>query len=168
MSLATNITNLATRIATELKAHKTLINGNAVDLSALTTTSKSNLVAALNEVKASIGLAGATINDATPSASTVYSSDKVTNLVAVAVADLIASSPAALNTLDELAQALGDDPAFATTISTAMGLRVRVDAVQSFTAPQKAQGTANLGALSLVQSGDPDTNFVTGFESGLV
>jgi hypothetical protein len=168
MSLAVNITNLATRIATELKAHKTLINGNAVDLSSLTTTNKANLVAAHNEVKASIGASGAVIDDTTASTTKVYSSDKVTNLVAVAIADVIAASPSTLNTLDELAAALGDDPNFATTIATALGNRVRVDAVQTFTAGQKAQATANIGALSLVQSGDPETDFVTGFNSGLV
>lgn len=54
MSLSTNITNLATRIATECKALRTLINGNATDLSALTTTAKTNLVAAINELDADI------------------------------------------------------------------------------------------------------------------
>jgi hypothetical protein len=52
MSFATNVTNLATRIATEVKALRTLINGNAADNSALTTTAKANLVAAINEVNA--------------------------------------------------------------------------------------------------------------------
>lgn len=37
------------------------------------------------------------------------------------IADLINGSPAALNTLDELAAALGDDPNFATTVSTKIG-----------------------------------------------
>lgn len=55
MSLATNVLNLATRIATEAKALRTLINGNAADLSSLTTTDKTNLVAAINEVAASGG-----------------------------------------------------------------------------------------------------------------
>lgn len=63
MSLATNVTNLAIRIATEMKALRTLINGNAADLSGLTTTTKTNLVAAVNEVKASIGGGGATTLD---------------------------------------------------------------------------------------------------------
>lgn len=52
MSLVSNLQTLTTRIATEFKAHKVLINGNATDLSALTTTSKTNLVSAINEVKA--------------------------------------------------------------------------------------------------------------------
>ncbi len=38
-----------------------------------------------------------------------------------AIADLVASSPAALDTLNELAAALGDDPNFATTVSTSIG-----------------------------------------------
>ncbi len=54
MSLETNLTNFATRVATETKALRTLINGNATDLTALTTTAKSNLVAAINELNAEI------------------------------------------------------------------------------------------------------------------
>ena len=46
MSLAQRLTDLATRIATEAKALRTLVTGNAADLSALTTTSTTNLVAA--------------------------------------------------------------------------------------------------------------------------
>lgn len=41
-----------------------------------------------------------------------------------AVSALVDSSPAALNTLNELAAALGDDPSFATTVSTQLGLKV--------------------------------------------
>lgn len=40
------------------------------------------------------------------------------------VADLVDSSPDTLNTLNELAAALGDDPNFATTIATQMGGKV--------------------------------------------
>lgn len=64
-TLAQRITDLATRIATELKAHKVFINNNATDLAALTTTAKGNLVAAINEVRAlAAGNSGAAINDA--------------------------------------------------------------------------------------------------------
>lgn len=63
MSLATQITDLATRVATEAKALRTLINGNAADLSALTTTAKTNLVAAINELQSEIGASGATVLD---------------------------------------------------------------------------------------------------------
>lgn len=41
-----------------------------------------------------------------------------------AIANLVDSSPAALDTLNELAAALGDDPNFATTVSTQIGLKL--------------------------------------------
>lgn len=57
----------------------------------------------------------------TPSANT----DAATKAyVDTAVANVVASSPAALDTLDELAAALGDDPNFATTVATSIGTKV--------------------------------------------
>jgi hypothetical protein len=47
-----------------------------------------------------------------------------TAFTAAAVAALVASSPAALDTLAELATALGNDPSFATTIATNIGLKL--------------------------------------------
>lgn len=192
MSLATNVTNLATRIATEIKALRTLINGNAANLNALTTTNKANLVEAINEVAGSVGEAGASINDTTTSTLSVWSSSKTDSEINTAVADLINSSPATLDTLDEIAAALGDDPNFATSMATSLGNRVRYDAVQSKTAPETAQARANIGlgnvdntsdlnkpvstatqtALNLKEDktniGDPNTNYVTTFEAGLL
>lgn len=51
-SLETRLRDLATDIATKIKATRLLVNNNAADLAALTTTAKTNLVAALNEVRA--------------------------------------------------------------------------------------------------------------------
>lgn len=59
MTLSQRVDDLALRSATELKAHKVLINGNAADLSGLNTTNKTNLVSAINEVLAA---AGGTLN----------------------------------------------------------------------------------------------------------
>lgn len=50
MSLASRISDLATRAGQEAKSLRTLINGNVSTLSALTTTVKTNLVAAINEL----------------------------------------------------------------------------------------------------------------------
>lgn len=50
MSFATRVDALALRIATEVKSLRTLINGNAANLNALTTTAKGNLVLAVNEL----------------------------------------------------------------------------------------------------------------------
>lgn len=63
MSLVTNLTNLTTRISTEFKALRTLINGNQADLSALNTSNKTNLVAAINETLSLTGTGGATTLD---------------------------------------------------------------------------------------------------------
>jgi hypothetical protein len=52
MSLASQLAALNTLIAQTIKANKILLNNNAADLSALTTTVKTNLLAALNEVNA--------------------------------------------------------------------------------------------------------------------
>lgn len=146
MSLATNVSNLATRVATEIKSVRTLVNGNAATLNALTTTNKTNLVAAINELVTSIGSAGASINDATTNTTSVWSSSKTNTTINSAVSALVASSPTALDTLDELAQALGDDPNFATTMTTALGNRVRFDAAQTLTGPQQVQARANIAA----------------------
>jgi hypothetical protein len=121
MSLSTNVGNLATAVATNAKAMKVLINGNALDLSALTTVSKANLVAAINEIAASVAGAGASIVDAAPSTTSVWSSSKTNTSITAAVAGVLNAAPAALDTLNELAVALGNDPNFATTIATSIG-----------------------------------------------
>lgn len=48
-----------------------------------------------------------------------------------AIASLVASSPAALDTLKELADALGDDPNFATTMTNALSEKASIASIQS-------------------------------------
>lgn len=60
----------------------------------------------------------------------------------------VAGAPAALDTLDELAAALGDDPNFAGTITLALANRVRHDAAQTLTTTQQGQARSNIGAVS--------------------
>ena len=50
-----------------------------------------------------------------------------TQYVRTEVANLVNSAPGALDTLDELAQALGDDASFATTVTTSIGLKAPID-----------------------------------------
>ena len=68
----------------------------------------------------------------------------VTDRIASAVSLLVDSSPETLDTLNELAAALGDDPNFATTVSTSIGTKV-----------SKA-GDSMTGDLTLAQ--DPTSN----------
>jgi len=52
------------------------------------------------------------------------SGNTVTDRIGSAVSALVSSSPEALDTLNELAAALGDDPNFASTVSTSLGTKV--------------------------------------------
>lgn len=176
MSLATNVTNLATRVATECKAIRTLLNGNAADLSALATSAKSNLVAAINELNAEIdaisaGAAG--IDDATTSTSSTWSSQKTADEILATKNDILGGVGGAYDTLQELldyfnSQEGGDQDAI-TAINVALGNRLRVDVNnQGLTATQRQNGRTNLDVYGTSDIGDPTTNFVTTFEAGLV
>jgi hypothetical protein len=68
-----------------------------------------------------------------------------TAFVAAAIAALVASSPSTLDTLNELALALGSDPNFATTMATALGLKAPLASpalTGTPTAPTAAAGTS--------------------------
>lgn len=162
MSLVSQITTLTTRIGTEFKAHANKIGV----LANLNTTAKGDLVSAINELASAPG--GTEIDDNAVSTSTTYSSTKISSEIASGIASLVDSAPAALDTLKEFADALGDDPDFAATTSTALGNRVRVDASQALSGPQQAQGRSNIGAQAAADIGDTSTNFVTTFESALL
>lgn len=82
--------------------------------------------------------------------------EEVAQAIKTAVDDLINGSGAALDTLKELADALNNDPEFATTVGNALGVRVRVDAAQSFSLAEKAQGRSNIDALGMVDKGKAD------------
>jgi hypothetical protein len=160
-TLQTRLQDLATAIGTQIKTIKTTEG----QLTALTTDAKTSLVAAINELQAEINAAvaasGATINDAaTVSTTQTYSITKIRDLVSTSIAVLTTGAPAAMDTLDELSAALGDDANFAATITTALANRVRFDAVQTLTAPQKAQAKANIDAYGSLELGNPDTDLV--------
>jgi len=165
MSLETRITALATTIAAEVNN----INSRAGTLASLSTTNKSSLVAALNEIKAALdGFTSATINDAATSSTTeTYSVDKILNLISVAVDGILDGAPAALDTLNEIAAALNDDAGAVSGIIAAQALRVRVDAAQAFDSTQKTQGRSNIGAQEAALIGDTDRDFAADFTTAL-
>jgi len=70
------------------------------------------------------------------------------------ISNTVDSAPETLNTLNELAAALGDDANFATTTSTALGNRLRVDtAAQGLTTTQKTNAKTNLGLATVASTG---------------
>jgi len=150
MSLETKIVALATAIGADVKDLR-LKQG---DLTSLSTTAKTNLVSAINELATMIAGAGVSINDTAGNGDTAvtWSADKIFDTIEAAKTavknDLVNGASTALDTLSELAAALGNDANFATTIATGLSNRVRIDAAQTFTSPQQAQGRSNIGAAA--------------------
>src|SRR5210317_1028998 len=74
--------------------------------------------------------------------------------VDTAVANVIDSAPGALDTLNELAAALGDDANYASTTTTALSNRLRIDTnAQGLTSTQKSNAITNLGLSTVATSG---------------
>jgi hypothetical protein len=126
--------------------------GNHGSAGYLTTSSAATTYAP----KASPALTG------TPTAPTAGSTTNTTQLattafVQTAIANLADSAPSTLNTLNELAAALGDDANFATTTSTSLGNRLRVDtASQGLNSTQKSNGRTNLGLGTIAVTATTD------------
>lgn len=156
MPLSTNLQNLATRVSTEVKSLRVLMTGGPSNLSGLTTTTKANLVAAINELDAAVDAAaqtgGAVIDDGAVVTSSTWSSSKIDSEidsnVNAAVTALVNGAPLALDTLKELADALENaaTDSEVAAILTALDNRVRFDAAQTLTGPQQVQARSNIGA----------------------
>ena len=165
MSLTTQISNLAVRVATECKSIRQVTG----DKANLTTTDKSTLVAAINELKAALNNAAVILDTAGAGNTTnTWSADKIVTEINAAKTAIINGAPAAYDTLLEIANKLSSDDGVTSSMLTSIGNKVAYDQAQTLTAPQKAQAIANIGAISAADVGDVATNFVTTFEAGLV
>ena len=163
MTLEARVVALAQAIGTDVKTLTTAVGS----LGSLTTTAKSSLVAAINEI-AQAAASATGIDDGVTSGASTWSSSKINSEISGAISDLVGGAGAALDTLKELADALGNDPSFATTIATQIANRVRYDEAQTLTAPQKAQACDNIGAASLVATGDLDRDFAAAYTAAKV
>jgi hypothetical protein len=143
MSLQTRLSDLITAVGTDYKQLRTWLTGSASgDLTGLTTTDKTSVVAAINEVDAQSSAppdASTTVKGLIEIAtlaevSTGTDSDRAVTPAGVkqetdAVRDAIlgVGVPAALDTLDELAAALGDDANFASSVTTSLAGKQPLD-----------------------------------------
>ena len=168
MTLEQRLIVLAQAMGADVKA---LLQAQG-SLSALSTTAKNNLVAAINELKTAVDAAaggGVSINDGAGDGATgvTWSANKIHDTIEAAKAavknEIINGAGATLDTLNELAAALNNDPSFASTIASEIANRVRYDAAQTLTSPQQAQARANIGAQSAAAIGDPDRNLVADY-----
>lgn len=155
MSLETGIIALAEAVGADVKA----LNVKIGDLTQLTTTAKNNLVAAINEAAASGGGGGAMIDDnaGTGDTAVVWSANKTVTAIQAAVDALVGGAPAALDTLSELAAALGNDENLAQAMIAQINNRVRFDEAQVLTAQQQLTACTNIGV------GNPTRNFVADY-----
>ena len=143
------ITELAQAIAQDIRE----LNLSQGLLGNLSTSNKTSLVEAINELY--LGITNSTgVDDSTEDLTTTWSSSKIRESINTAISELVNGSDSALDTLKELAGALGNDANFAATLAEQMGKRVRVDAPQTFTVAEQAQGCANLGI------GNPNTDLL--------
>jgi hypothetical protein len=83
------------------------------------------------------------------------SNTAIRSYVDTEVAALVNSAPVTLNTLNELADALGDDPNFATTLTTNLGQKLGATATVTLTGDVTGTGSFSANALSLTTT---DTN----------
>lgn len=175
MSMETRLIALAQAIGADIK----LINTAIGDVTSLSTTAKTSLVLAVNELKAAIDtlsagaagiddLAGDGNTTATWSANKIY--DELIAAQQAVKDEILGGAGAALDTLNELAAALGNDANFAASIAAELTNRVRVDQAQAFTELQKTQGRDNIGAASAANLtalttavGDTDHDFVADY-----
>lgn len=178
MSLQTRLDDLITAIGTDYKQFRTWITGSTTgDLTGLDTTDQSSLVGAINETLAAAGAGGAAasttvagiieiatlaeVSTGTDTARAVTPEGVRQERIALKDEILGAGVPAALDTLDELAAALGDDANFAATVTTALANRVRVDtAAQGLDATQMSNGRTNINAQNATDIGDPTVDLV--------
>ncbi len=178
MSLQTRLSDLATAVATDIKQLRTWLTGSSSgDLTGLTTTDKSNIVAAINEVKAgssgsppdaSVTTKGivelATLAEVATGVDTeraVTAQGVRQERLALKSEILGAGVPEALDTLEELAEALADDENFAVSVTAALANRVRVDtADQGLDSTQQSNGRTNIAAVGTAAIGNPETDLV--------
>ena len=115
-------------------------------LAALTTTSKSDIVSAINEVNAKTGNTSL-INDGSTSTTTAWSSSKTNTEIANQIATVINGAGADDDTLAELASKVAALAQADTGLVSAAG-------AQAFDAAQKLQARTNIGAASAEDLGD--------------
>lgn len=108
----------------------------------------------------------------TPTAPTAAGGNNTTQIattafVQAAVAALIDGAPGAIDTLNELASALGDDPNFASTVTTALAGKLAASANLSDVA-NAATAWSNLGGGSLGKQAADNVNITGGTISNVV
>lgn len=133
------------------------------------TAKAGNYTPAWNDVSAKPPvIASGSTEAAARTAISVSSTAEMNSAISDAVDGIIDGAPVAFDTLKEIADYLANNDTAVGGITAALANRVRVDAAQSFTEPEKVQGRNNLDVYSKAEIGNPETNLVSVFEAALV
>lgn len=152
-SAATSLTaaNTASTAATTAQASADAVLGVAAGAVSTVNTHTANFANPHAVTKTQVGLSNV---DNTSDANKPVSSAQAV-AIAQAKADLVNSSIAALDTLSELASALGNDASFSTTMSTSLGNRLRHDtASQGLSVGQKTNAKTNIDLQNVDNTND--------------
>ena len=87
-----------------------------------------------------------------------------TGYVDTAIANLVDSSPTTLNTLNEIAAAIGDDPNFGTSLTTSITSKLNIADFNN-KADQWASGNLSLSTLSDVGTNPPTNNQILSYDA---
>jgi hypothetical protein len=167
-TLQQNLETFADSVGDAVKDIRVLLNGNQNSLSALNTTAKNNVVSSINELKAQLD-AIPLISDNTKTLTSTWSSTKIHDEIVTALNGVLDNVPTALDTLKEIADAIGNDSNFAANILGQIDKRVRWDtATQNLTPTQKTNARTNIDAASATDVGTVDIDFVALFNEGLI
>src|SRR6056300_1168981 len=101
----------------------TKITANIIEDGAISTASLADTSITADKLAATLDLTGKTITVATATAGDNDTTVASTAFVSTAIANLADSAPETLNTLNELAAALGDDANFSTTVTNSIALK---------------------------------------------
>lgn len=148
-TLVQNINSGFERITVLLKQVSSDLNGKIGNRASLSTTEKTSLVLALNEVKALVDQASV-IEDTSLNSINTWSGEKINNVVNSAITTLINSADLDSDTLKELADRI-------TAVAQADQGLISAVAAQSFTEIQKEQARNNIDAVSATSVGNITT-----------
>src|SRR6056300_1504648 len=117
----------------------TKITANIIEDGAISTASLANTSITADKLHTTLDLTGKSVTVATATAGDNDTTVASTAFVSTAIANLADSAPATLDTLNELAAALGDDANFSTTVTNRIALKAPL-ASPTFTGTLTASG----------------------------
>src|SRR6056300_1701026 len=143
----------------------TKITANIIEDGAISTASLANTSITADKLAATLDLTGKTVTVATATAGDNDTTVASTAFVSTAIANLADSAPATLDTLNELAAALGDDANFSTTVTNSIALKAPL-ASPTFTGTLTASGLVyptsdGTNGQALVTNGSGTLSFST-------